>query len=64
MIFIKQSMYIKSVRNAKNYYYFFHFHLTQHVSALDGHLQVSEYVETATLHQCSFDRFRHLKMAI
>jgi hypothetical protein len=29
----------------------FHFHLTQHVSALHGHLQVSESVETATLHQ-------------
>jgi hypothetical protein len=26
---------------------------TQHVSTLDGHLQVSQYVETATLHQCS-----------
>jgi hypothetical protein len=29
-----------------------HFHLTQHVSALYGHLQVSDTVETATLHQC------------
>jgi hypothetical protein len=26
---------------------------TQHVSVLDGHLQVSEYVEIATLHQCA-----------
>jgi hypothetical protein len=26
---------------------------TQHVSALDGHLQVSQYAETATLHQCA-----------
>jgi hypothetical protein len=26
---------------------------TQHALALDGHLQVSEYVETATLHQCA-----------
>jgi hypothetical protein len=26
---------------------------TQHVSALDGHLQVPEYVETVTLHQCA-----------
>jgi hypothetical protein len=34
--------------------FFFFFPLkTQHVSALDGHLQVSEYVETATLHQCA-----------
>jgi hypothetical protein len=31
----------------------FHFHLTQHVSALHGHLQVSESVKTATLHQCA-----------
>jgi hypothetical protein len=26
---------------------------TQHVSALDGHIQVSQYVKTATLHQCA-----------
>jgi hypothetical protein len=26
---------------------------TQHVSALDCHLQVSQYAETATLHQCA-----------
>jgi hypothetical protein len=25
----------------------------QHVSALDGHLQMSQYAETATLHQCA-----------
>jgi hypothetical protein len=31
----------------------FHFHLT-HVSDLHGHLQVSESVKTATLHQCAF----------
>jgi hypothetical protein len=48
-------MYIKSVRNATNCYSFPHFHLTQHVSALHGHLQVSESVETATLHQCALD---------
>jgi hypothetical protein len=34
-------------------FFSFHFHLTQHVSALHGHLQVSESVETATLHQCA-----------
>jgi hypothetical protein len=45
-------MYINSVCNATNYY-FFHFHSTQHVSALYGYLQVSESVETATLHQCA-----------
>jgi hypothetical protein len=45
-------MYVKSVRNATNYY-FFHFHLTQRVSALYGHFQVSESVKTATLHQCA-----------
>jgi hypothetical protein len=26
---------------------------TQHVAALDGHLQVSQYAETATLHECA-----------
>jgi hypothetical protein len=47
----KQSMYIKYVSNATIIFIFFHFHLTQHVSALN--LQVSESVETATLHQCA-----------
>jgi hypothetical protein len=32
---------IESVSNATNCFSFFHFHLKQHVSALDGHLQVS-----------------------
>jgi hypothetical protein len=38
---------LESVKNATNYFFFFHFHLKQHVSALDGHLQVSQYVETS-----------------
>jgi hypothetical protein len=42
---IKQSMYINPVCNATNFYFFLlHLHSTQHVSALYGHLQVSEYV--------------------
>jgi hypothetical protein len=51
---MKQSMYINPVYNATNYYFIFlHFHSTQHVLALYGHLQVSESVETATLHLCA-----------
>jgi hypothetical protein len=39
--------------------FFFNFHLTQHVSALNGHLQVSETVETATMHQCALNHTRY-----
>jgi hypothetical protein len=44
-------MYINPVCNATIFFTFLlHFHSTQHVSALYGHLQVSESVSTATLH--------------
>jgi hypothetical protein len=43
----------ESVTNATNYFFPPLLLETQHVSALDGHLQVSQYAETATLHQCA-----------
>jgi hypothetical protein len=48
---ILNSLFIsESVSNATNYFFFLPLSFkTQNVSALDGHLQVSQYVETATL---------------
>jgi hypothetical protein len=51
-------MYINSVCNATNYYYFFLFTFTQHISALYGHLQVSDTVET---HIDAVWQFRHIQ---
>jgi hypothetical protein len=40
---------LESVNNAKHFFFLLPLLLkTQHVSALDGHLQVSQYVETTT----------------
>jgi hypothetical protein len=50
---ILNSLCISSPSVMQQIIFSFHFHLTQHVSALYGHLQVSESVETATLHQCA-----------
>jgi hypothetical protein len=50
---IFNSLCISSPSVMQQIIFSFHFHSTQHVSALCGHLQVFESVETAILHQCA-----------